>query len=112
VACWRYGVNLTVVLKKWIRGFRLQSRSCGEFLQAVYSYSIQKLRPDGAVPLDIEIWPSATFFETGSTLRLTIQGHDAARYPGFRHRKLVNRGRHTIFTGGRYDSCLTVPLKR
>jgi len=60
--------------------------------------------------VEIEIWPSATLFEAGSTLQLTIQGHDAARYPAFRHRKLVNRGWHTIFTGGPYDSCLAVPL--
>jgi AraC-like DNA-binding protein len=33
-----------------------------------------------------------------------------ARYPAFRHVRLVNRGWHTIFTGGQYDSCLTVPL--
>jgi putative CocE/NonD family hydrolase len=73
---------------------------------------IQKLRSGDIVPLEIEIWPSATLFEGGSTLQLTIQGHDAARYPGFGHRKLVNRGRHTIFTGGPYDSCLVVPLTR
>jgi len=34
----------------------------------------------------------------------------AAPYPGFRHCESVNRGWHTIFTGGRYDSCLTLPL--
>jgi predicted acyl esterase len=70
----------------------------------------QKLRPGEIVPVEIEIWPSATFFEAGATLQLTIQGHDAAKYPAFRHTKLVNRGWHTIFTGGPYDSCLTVPL--
>jgi uncharacterized protein len=71
---------------------------------------IEKLHAGDVVPVEIEIWPSATLFEAGSTLQLTIQGHDAARYPAFRHRKLVNRGWHTIFTGGPYDSCLAVPL--
>jgi len=108
------GYERDSVAKGWLRASHRdldQSRSTP--LRPWHSHTrIQKLRPDEAVPLEIEIWPSATFFETGSTLRLTIQGHDAARYPGFRHRKLVNRGRHTIFTGGRYDSCLTVPLKR
>jgi uncharacterized protein len=61
-------------------------------------------------PVEIEIWPSATFFEAGSSMQLTIQGHDAAKYPAFGHRKLVNRGLHTIFTGGSYDSCLDIPL--
>jgi uncharacterized protein len=73
-------------------------------------YSHSKLRSGDIVPVEIEIWPSATLFEAGSTLQLTIQGHDAARYPAFRHRKLVNHGWHTIFTGGPYDSCLAVPL--
>jgi predicted acyl esterase len=71
---------------------------------------IQKVHSGEIVPLEIEIWPSATLFEPGSSLQLTIQGHDAARYPAFRHGKLVNRGWHTIFTGGPYDSCLVVPL--
>jgi predicted acyl esterase len=70
----------------------------------------QKLRPGDIAPLEIEIWPSATFFEAGTTLQLTIQGQDAARYPAFRHSKLVNRGWHSIFTGGSYDSGLAVPL--
>lgn len=74
---------------------------------------VQNLGAGEAVPLDIEIWPSATPFELGSTLQLTIQGHDAARYPAFRHRDLVNRGLHTILTGGGpYDSHLTAPLNR
>jgi predicted acyl esterase len=72
---------------------------------------IQKVRVDEIVSLEVEVWPSATLFEVGTTLQLTIQGRDAARYPAFRHRMLVNRGVHTILTGGRYGSCLTVPLK-
>jgi putative CocE/NonD family hydrolase len=73
---------------------------------------IQRLDPGEIVPLEIEIWPSATLFEAGSILQLTIQGHDGAKYPAFRHLKLVNRGWHTLFTGGRYDSCLSIPLSK
>jgi predicted acyl esterase len=72
----------------------------------------QKVHPGCIVPVEIEIWPSATLFEAGSNLQLTVQGHDAARYPAFRHRKLVNRGWHAIFTGGPYDSCLAVPMNK
>jgi uncharacterized protein len=71
---------------------------------------IEKLRSGDIVPVEIEIWPSATLFEAGSTLQLTIQGHDAAKYPSFGHDKLVNSGWHTIFAGGPYDSCLAVPV--
>ena len=71
---------------------------------------IQKLRPNEIVPSEIEIWPSSTLFESGSMLQVVIQGHDAAKYPAFGHRKLVNRGLHTIFTGGSYDSHLVIPV--
>jgi uncharacterized protein len=71
---------------------------------------VQKLRPSEIVPVEIEIWPSATQFEAGSSLQLSIQGHDAAKYPAFRHRRLVNHRLHTVFTGGQHDSYLAVPL--
>jgi predicted acyl esterase len=73
---------------------------------------MQTLRPDEIVPVEIEIWPSSTLFEAGSTLQIAIQGHDAAKYPAFGHRTLVNRGLHTIFTGGRYDSHLVIPVNQ
>ena len=57
----------------------------------------------------IEVLASSTFFEAGSHLSVEVLGHDAARYPAFRHRRTVNRGEHTIYTGGRFDSHLLVP---
>jgi predicted acyl esterase len=100
------------VAKGWLRAsHRALDPSRSTALRPWYSHArIEKLRSGDIVPLEIEIWPSATLFEAGSTLQLTIQGHDAARYPGFAHRGLVNRGWHTIFTGGPYESCLTIPL--
>jgi predicted acyl esterase len=102
------------VAKGWLRASHREldpSRSTP--LRPSHSHAhIQKVRSGGIVPLEIEIWPSATLFEAGSTLQLTIQGQDAARYPAFGHRKLVNHGLHTIFTGGPYESSLAVPLNR
>jgi uncharacterized protein len=75
----------------------------------------RKLSPGEIVPLDIEIWPSGTRFEAGETLRLVVQGADINQYPKdkapvyFRHEDTVNRGRHVIHAGGRYDSFLLVP---
>lgn len=106
------GYERDSLAKGWLRASHRQldpSRSTS--LRPWHSHThVQKLRSGEIVPLEIEIWPSATAFEAGSTLLLTIQGHDAARYPAFRHRKLVNRGLHTLFTGGQYDSYLAVPL--
>jgi uncharacterized protein len=100
------------VAKGWLRAsHREPDPSRSTPLRPWQSHTrIQKVHSGEIVPLEIEIWPSATLFEPGSSLQLTIHGHDAARYPAFRHRKLVNRGCHTIFTGGPYDSSLVVPL--
>lgn len=73
-----------------------------------------KLREGEIVPLEIEIWPSGTRFEPGERLRLVVQGSDINKYPKplvhARHETTVNRGMHRIYTGGRYDSHLLVPV--
>jgi len=106
------GYERDAVAKGWLRAsHRELDASRSTPLRPWHRHArTEKLRAGDIVPLEIEIWPSATRFEAGSTLQLTIQGHDAARYPAFGHRQLVNRGTHAIFTGGRYDSCLVVPM--
>lgn len=73
-----------------------------------------KLQNGEVVPVDIEIWPSSTLFEQGEKLRLVVQGSDIYTYPGemntIGHTSTVNRGEHIIYTGGRYDSHLLVPV--
>ena len=105
------GFEYDSVAKGWLRAsHREMDPSRSTALRPWHTHTrIQKLKSGEIVPLEVEIWPSATFFEAGSTLQLSIQGRDAAHYPAFGHRKLANRGRHTIVTGGPYDSCLTVP---
>jgi uncharacterized protein len=80
-----------------------------------------RLEPGGIVPVEIEIWPSSTLFRKGEALQLTVQGGDFSytksnplpvehgRIP-VSHARTVNRGRHTLHTGGRYDSHLLVPV--
>ncbi|MCZ7662914.1 MAG: hypothetical protein M5U22_08290 [Thermoleophilia bacterium] len=68
------------------------------------------------VPLQIEIWPSGTSFQTGERLRLIVQGTDIQKYSKktsriyARHEDVVNGGTHTVHTGGRYQSYLVVPV--
>ncbi len=106
------GYRHDAVAKGWLRAsHRELDASRGTPLRPWHRHAqVQKLRAGDIVSVEIEIWPSATLFEAGSALQLTIQGRDAARYPAFGHRQLVNHGWHTIFTGGSYDSCLVVPL--
>jgi len=75
----------------------------------------QPLRPHEVVPVDIEIWPSATRFEAGETLRVVVQGRDVytEALPGLpfaRHENTRNAGMHVLWAGGQYDSHLLVPL--
>jgi len=60
--------------------------------------------------MTVEIWPSGTHFEASSELVIEIVGHDADRYPVFRHKAAINRGTHTIHTGGATPSALVLPL--
>lgn len=76
-----------------------------------------KLSAGEIVPVEIEIWPSGTLFEAGTTLRLIVQGSDILEHDpekvfwaGQQHKDTVNRGKHVIYTGGKYDSHLLVPV--
>lgn len=68
------------------------------------------VRPGERIPVDIEILPSSTFFEAGSELVLTIKGRDITDERGFQHKILMNQGRHSVWSGGRFDSHLLLPI--
>jgi len=77
----------------------------------------QRLTPGEVVPLDIEIWPSSTFFRKGERLRVLVKGSDIYPYPQRApglplalHADTRNQGEHVIHSGGRYDSHLLVPV--
>jgi putative CocE/NonD family hydrolase len=73
-----------------------------------------RLKPDEIVPVDIEILASSTLFRAGESLRVTVQGRETykpkQRGPEMKHGPLRNRGHHVIYSGGRYDSHLLVPV--
>ena len=73
-----------------------------------------KLKRNEILPVEIEIWPSCTLFEKGERLRIVVQGSDIYWYPNERHTNghtaTVNKGEHVIYTGGKYDSHLLVPV--
>lgn len=70
----------------------------------------EPVSPDEIVPLEIEILPSSTLFEKGTSLRVDILGHDADKYPVFRHQPTVNQGWHSIYSGKEHDSHLLIPV--
>lgn len=72
----------------------------------------QPIAPGDVVPVDVEILPSSTSFRAGESLRLVVQGTDLFEHPSLGHAYSldVNRGTHSIHTGGEYDSHLLVPV--
>jgi predicted acyl esterase len=77
----------------------------------------EPLKPGEAVALEIEIWPSATLFRAGETLRVLVQGSDIyteslPNLPFARHERTRNAGTHVLHTGGAFDAHLLVPVLR
>jgi predicted acyl esterase len=76
--------------------------------------SEQLLSPGEIVPVDIEIWPSATLFEAGESIQVFIQGRDIYGFPTVRHTQmhedLRNAGEHVLYAGGEFDSQLLIPV--
>jgi uncharacterized protein len=73
----------------------------------------KRLKPGEIVPVEIEILPSSTLFRKGEHLRLVVQGKDLVEGPPWGwlgYRQLANKGLHSIYAGGEYDSHLLVPV--
>ena len=77
----------------------------------------EPLTPGEVVPVEIEIWPSSTLFRKGEVLRVLVKGSDIYSYPHRApglplalHEDTRNKGVHVLWTGGRFDSHLLVPV--
>lgn len=68
--------------------------------------------PGQMMELWVEILPSATLFEAGTSLVLELRGRDVVELANFQHHQIMNTGNHTVFTGGHTPSQLIVPMVR
>ena len=71
----------------------------------------EKLKPGEIVPVDIEICPHSRIWHKGQQLRIRVSGNyirEGWFEPFFWDR--VNKGTHIIHSGGKYDSCLQIPV--
>ena len=69
-----------------------------------------KVKPGEIVPCEIEILPSSTLFRKGETMRLVVSGKYQVESTWFGYNLSVNEGRHSIYTGEKYDSYLLIPV--
>jgi hypothetical protein len=65
--------------------------------------------PGEIMELAIEILPSSTLYEAGSSMVLEIRGRDVVELPNFRHHQVFNCGNHTVWCGEAFPSRLLVP---
>ncbi len=72
--------------------------------------SHRPLEPDEIVPVDIELYPSSTFFTAGESLELIISSNEIIPSPPYVKETRINRGIHVIHCGGNYNSHLLVPI--
>ena len=84
----------------------------GTYLKSVVGPG-QKVGPGEIVPCEIPILPTSTLFRKGETLKLEIsgiyRGGESIEVP-FGYTDTVNKGTHSIYTGGKYDSYLLIPV--
>ena len=71
--------------------------------------SEQRLKTGEIVCVDIELYPSSTFFSAGETLQLIIASNEIIPSPPYRKDVSCNHGKHVLHFGGNYDSHLLVP---
>jgi len=73
----------------------------------------EKLKPGEIVPIDIEIWPHSRIWHEGEQLRVIVAGQADTRNPEFPIPWPYfpeNKGTHIIYSGGKYDSYLQIPV--
>jgi predicted acyl esterase len=99
------------VAKGWLRAsHRELDPSRGRPERPFHTHrTVQPVEPRQPIELTVEIWPSSTYFETGSELIVEIVGHDADRYPVLRHVS-ADRGTHTVHTGDLTPSAFVATL--
>ena len=67
------------------------------------------LKPGEIVPVDIELYPSSTFFSAGESIQLILAADEIIKSPPYRKSTVINSGEHVLHFGGKYDSYLLVP---
>ena len=103
-----------IVTRGWLRASRRPDpASLGDSLLPAPDLDKEKaVVPNEVMELNVEILPSSTFFEAGSSLVLELRGRDITELPNFQHHRIFNCGHHTLHTGPSHPSRLLVPVVR
>ncbi|MGI9536665.1 MAG: CocE/NonD family hydrolase, partial [Desulfocapsaceae bacterium] len=106
------GIDGDMVTRGWCRVSRreLDPVESTEWHPVQKGDSEQKLKAGEIVPVDIELYPSSTFFAAGETLVLIISADEIIPSPPYKKSANCNHGMHVVHFGDNYDSYLQVPI--
>jgi hypothetical protein len=68
------------------------------------------LKPGEVVPVDIELYPSSTFFSAGESIQVILSSDEIIPSPPYKKSTAINSGNHVLHFGGQYDSFLLAPV--
>lgn len=91
------------------------SRSSADGQEVFYRHDQEEKVPRGSiVPLEITLWPMGMVFAAGEGIKFSVAGHflSAPATPAIQLERLdnANLGHHQVYTGGKHDSFLTLPV--
>lgn len=95
---------------------RDEARSSPDGQEVFYRHDCeQKIDPGSIVPVEITLWPTGMVFAPDEGIMLRVAGHflSASLHGGGVEKEEPddeNVGLHSIHTGGKYDSCLILPV--
>lgn len=94
---------------------RDEARSSPDGQEVFYKHDCeQKVPPGTIVPMEITLWPMGMVFAENEGIMLRVAGHflSAPSHETMRLEKPddENVGQHYIHTGGKFDSCLILPI--
>lgn len=72
---------------------------------------VEPIDPFEIVELEIGIWPTSLRFHPGEQLEVEVSGFEIqTAHLGDTKLETINRGEHTVHTGGSYPSCILLPI--
>ncbi|MCS7138054.1 MAG: CocE/NonD family hydrolase [Candidatus Caldarchaeum sp.] len=109
-----YGMNGYIkgpVTRGWLRvSQRELDEKSTEWLPILKHRGEKRITPGEIVEVEIPLLPSGTLFRQNEVLRVVIAGWDIVNHPMLKYQRVVNRGKHTVYTGGGCESYLLVPV--
>ena len=106
------GLTTDMITRGWLKVSRreLDTDESTEWQPIQKGTSELLLKPGEVVPVDIELYPSSTFFSAGESIQLILASDEIIKSPPYRKSTVINSGNHVLHFGGKYDSYLLIPV--